>query len=317
MTHPLQKPPPNVLKAQQSKQGEPFDPEELSRRLQCYLINQRLKAEQRRNARAAKAAADFAAAEKAANIAALESKDSSPDQENVYHHVPKVAASSFSRTATPDPMRQIHKLAQPVALAQMENPTHEESGEPRVKSLKQTQAIDQATAEKEALRNRNQFQNTKAMGEAAEVAAEVDARRDVYKSPQRTFMGEFSHLLPRHDRKTTRPLSMGDVLEDDEPLALTRTRTRTSRKSKANGFDMNERTNWAQQDESAESKSTKKETSTVRRKPSSWILLGRRSPKLEKEKDEAVAGIGETGSPPDGSKSAKLGFLARFKRHPS
>lgn len=310
MTHPIQKPLPNAAKKQLPKQGEPFDPEELSRRLQTHLVNQKLRAEQRRKARDAKAAADLAAEQRVVPVAP---KYASPGQENVYHHIPKVAASAFARTATPDPMRQFHKLSQPVR-AQMDQLTLEESNG-QAQTLKKTQAMDQAVAERENLRNRNQFQRDQAM----EVAAEMDVYRDVYKPPQRTFMSDFSHLIPGQDKKTQRPMSTGDMLDHDDPFTTT---TKTKRKSKPNGFDMTERNNWAQQDE-PESKSSKKEkdkeTTSVRRKPSSWILLGRRSPKLEKEKekDEAVAGIGETGSPPDGSKSTKSSFLARFRRHPS
>ena len=310
MTHPLQKPPTKSTKYQ-AKPGQPFDPEELSRLLQSHLATQKVRAEQRRSARAAKALADFAADERAAAAA---SKNASPSQENGYHHVPKVAAAAFARTATPDPLRKTHKLSQPALKSQMEQLAIDESTSPAVKTLKSPQALDQAIAEREALRKRNQFQDDPVM----EAAAEVDAYREVYKPTQRSFMGEFSQLLPGHDKKTQRPLSTGDVLEDGGPLTLTRT---TKRKSKPNAFDMSERNNWTQPDQpQVEPKSAKKEAATtVRRKPSSWILLGRRSPKLDKEKDEAVAGIGEAGSPPpEGSRSTKAAsFLARFKRHPS
>lgn len=304
MTHPLQKPTAHTTKFQQVKPGEPFDPEELCRRLQMHIVTQRIRAEQRRSARVVNVTAELGAEKPASGISLAPKKDPI-GQEAIYHHVPKVAASAFARTATPDPMRKVHKLSEPVVRAHMERLALEESAG-GVKTVKETQARDQTLLAKEMLKNRNQFQRTQDM----ENAAEVDIYREVYKPPQRTFMGEFSHLLPgHHDKKTQRPLSMGDVLEDDDALTL----TRTKRKSKPPGFDMSERNNWAQQDE-PDIKSPKKETS-VRRKPSSWILLGRRSPKLDKEKDEAVAGVGEA-SPPDGSKSAKLGFLARFKRHP-
>lgn len=305
MTHPLQKPATNATKCQQAKPGEPFDPEELSRRLQLYIVNQRIRTEQRRSARVAKAYADFAAENPTSDVS-VGAKNASSSQEKGYHHVPTVAAAAFARTATPDPMLKVHKLSEPVVRAQMEQLVFDEPAG-AVKTVKEVQALDQALLEKEMLKNRNQFQRNQVMKDAAK----VDIYREVYKPPQRSFMGEFSHLLPgHHDKKTQRPLSTGDVLEDDDALTL----TRTKRKSKPPGLDMSERNNWAQQDE-PDIKSPKKET-PVRRKPSSWILLGRRSPKLDKEKDEAVAGVGEA-SPPDGSKSAKFGFLARFKRHPS
>lgn len=56
MTHPLRDLKGNGGK-RKIKKGEPFDPEELSRRLTEHLVEQKLKAEKRREARALKAAA--------------------------------------------------------------------------------------------------------------------------------------------------------------------------------------------------------------------------------------------------------------------
>lgn len=56
MTHPLRDPKGNGGR-RKVKKGEPFDPEELSRRLTEHLVEQKLKAEKRREARALKAAA--------------------------------------------------------------------------------------------------------------------------------------------------------------------------------------------------------------------------------------------------------------------
>lgn len=56
MTHPLRDPKVDGAR-RKVKKGEPFDPEELSRRLTEHLLEQKLKAEKRREARALKAAA--------------------------------------------------------------------------------------------------------------------------------------------------------------------------------------------------------------------------------------------------------------------
>ena len=53
----------------------------------------------------------------------------------------------------------------------------------------------------------------------------------------------------------------------------------------------------------------------LRKMESTWIL-GKRE-KGKSDRDEAVAGIGDPGSPPDANKGIRGSFLARFKRHPS
>jgi hypothetical protein len=293
MTHPLRDPKGNGQK-RKVKHGEPFDPEELTRRLTAHLIEQKAKQERRREARAAKAA--------------------TAQQDTVYHHVPKVAATAFERTTTPDAMRQVHKLAQSAIKAHLEQLTIDDPlpGVP-VTSLKKTQAMDQAMIERDLLRNRNQFQWDQAMEEAAE----ADVYRDVYKPPQRTFIDEFAHLRGGHVQKNTRPLSTGDVFSEDDDAHAT---TKTKPKPKPAGYDGNDRHDWAQRDDEAES-GRKKEGPTLflRKKESSWILLGKKSPKSPKQdKDDGTAAIGDFGSsPPDGNKSGKARFLARFKRHPS
>jgi hypothetical protein len=63
---------------------------------------------------------------------------------------------------------------------------------------------------------------------------------------------------------------------------------------------------------------TKKKDRTspfLRKMESTWILS--KKEKVKQDRDEGVAGIGDHGSPPDGSKGIRGSFLARFKRHPS
>ena len=292
MTHPLRDPAKGHGSRQRKlKQGEPFDPDELSRRLAAHLAEQKIKAQRRRESRAAKAAA--------------------AQQIGVYHHVPKVAAAAFERTTTPDVMRQVHKLAQPALKAHMEQLTLDDPlpGQPAT-SLQRTQAMDQAIIERDLLRNRNQFQWKQDMEEAAE----VDEARDLYSPPQRTFIAEFAHLRTRHGGTAQRPLSTGDMMSGDRISEEEETTTKTRYK---NIYDPKiDRNDWAQRDDDAESRQKKERSSPfLRKKESSWILRGKKSPK--QDKDEAVAGIGDFGSPPDGSKSGKASFLARFKRHPS
>jgi hypothetical protein len=284
MTHPLRDPKGNTAR-RMVKQGEPFDPEELNRRLTAHIAEQKIKAERRREARAAKAAA--------------------AQQNGVYHHVPKVAASAFERTATPvDTTRQIHKLSQPILKAHLEL-LHEDHvpGHP-VSKLQETQAKDQDMIERELLRNRNQFQWTRDMEESVE----IDVGRDLYKPPQRTFnIPEFAHLRGTKVPNAPRPLSTGNAFSDEEVHIAPRVNQKPA-------FDAMDRTDWAQRDDEGEIGRQKKEWASpfLRKKDSIWIL-GSRKEKINRQDKEIVAGIGDFGSPPD----KKGRFLARFKRHPS
>jgi len=142
------------------KKGEPFDPEELSRRLKAHLSQQKIEAERRRLARAA------------------------AQQKALYHHVPSGAAAAFEKTTTSEGLRQVHRLSQP-ALKQLDGLCLDDSvpGRPLKTILQRTQALDQAAAERDTLRNRNQFQWTHGMEEAAG----VDNERGIYKPPTRSF----------------------------------------------------------------------------------------------------------------------------------
>ncbi|KAK0107312.1 hypothetical protein ONS95_004008 [Cadophora gregata] len=281
MTHPLRDPKGNGGK-RKIKKGEPFDPEELSRRLTEHLTEQKLKAEQRREARALKAAA----------LA----------QQNVYHHVPAVAALAFERTTTPEAMRQVHKLSKPVIKAQLERPSLEEAA-PRqpFTNLQRTQAMDQANLEREMLRNRNQFQWDHDMEEAAH----ADIERDLYRPPQRTFTSEFAHLRGRHKKGAPRPLSTGDVCWDED-LPHIPTKSQVPLKPQNDGHD---RHDWAQREEVGEIRKKERTSPFLRKMESSWILMGKKD-KISPKQD-----IGNLGSLPDGHRKAN--FLALFKRHPS
>lgn len=284
MTHPLRDP--KVNTGRRVKQGEPFDPEELSRRLTAHLAEQKIKAERRRDANAAKAV--------------------TAPQNAVYHHVPKMAAAAFERTTTPDnTLRPMHKASHSILKATLEL-VHEENG-PRppntgFPTLKETQAKDQAMIERELLRNRNQFQWDRVMEEAVD----IDIARDLYKPPQRTFE-EFAHLRGTKTHKNPRPLSTGDVFSDKE------VDLKPKAKPKQLYEPAKDRNDWAQRDDDKASRNYKKEWASpfLRKKESIWIL-GRKD-KSPKQEVSPVAILADSGSPPD----KKGRFLARFKRHPS
>jgi hypothetical protein len=292
MTHPLREPKKDGRK-QRVKQGESFDPEELSRRLTAHLAEQKIKAERRREARAARAALEQASI--------------------VYHHVPTVAAAAFERTTTPDPRRQSHKLAA-VSVgvkSHLDRPSAEDPrpGRP-VTSLQKTKAMDQALLDQEIFLNRNQFQWTQELEEAAE----ADMERELYKPPQRTFQSEFAHLISGNKRRSARPLSTGDAWEKVEAPSPP---PPPKSKPKPVPITTKDRPDWVERDDETEIAKKKDQSRTspfLRKMESTWIL-GKRE-KFKRDRDEAVTGIGDHGSPPDGNKGIRGSFLARFKRHP-
>ncbi|KAE8452835.1 hypothetical protein EG329_013107 [Mollisiaceae sp. DMI_Dod_QoI] len=298
MTHPLHDPKTNGPR-RRVKQGpeKPFDPEELSRRLQAHLVEQKIRAVKRREARAAKTAAAEAAA------AALQAQ-------NVYHHVPTVAAAAFERTTTPaDVHRKMHKLAQPVVKAHLEPVSIDENipSQP-LTLLQKTVAMDQAILDSQLLRNRNQFQWTHEMEEAND----ADLERDVYKPPQRTFNGEFAHLIGTHKKGAPRPLSTGDMFWEEEasPPPPPKPKVKPAPHEVVNDH----RNDWVQRDDETENRKKEKTSPFLKKMESSWMLIGKKGLKQER-RDEGIAGFGS--SPPENGKGVKGSFLARFKRHPS
>jgi hypothetical protein len=305
------------------KNGEPFDPDDLTRRLTAHVSEQKAASQRRREARAAK--------ERAAALAA-----GLPCNEN-YHHVPIVAASAFQRTATPNLVspETVHKLAAPVFKAALSSSNPEDASDFPIQlrsvrrpstGLQRTVLQDQMEVKRERLRNRNPFQRTQALEEAAA----VDESRDVYRLPQRTF-GEFAHLR-NVPRRHARPLSTGDVFSDSEDTdsALPAARLKSLRvKPTYDG-----RNDWAQEEVRSPKEGGGEKGGTwngrtvkervsgglLRRKESVWILMGKKEKVVERGKvDESLVGTGigsaEGSSPPQ--LDGKRRFLARFKRTPS
>lgn len=280
MAYPLRDPKANTAR-RGPKTEEPFNAEDLSRRLTAHLVEQRIKAERRREVRASKVA----------------------ESNGGYHHVPKVAALAFERTATPvGNTQQQRKPSLSVMKPHLEHSREKHiSGNPSVK-LKKTQAMDQAMIEKELIRNRNPFQWTHHMEEALE----IDIARDLYKPPQRTFNPpEFAHLKATNVTNAPRSLSVGDVFSDERVSIAPRAKQKPV-------LDARDRNDWAQRDDEAEIGRQKREWAGafLRKKDSIWIL-GSRKEKSNRQNKEAVADVGDFGSPLD----MKGRFLARFKRN--
>ena len=271
-----------MAKPTRSKKGDPIDPDELTRRLQTYLTQQKMRVEERKQRTAQKAALGHSPSNgrhisknppPAAQPPAVKSRPDSygsSEKENIgYRHVPSQAATQFARTTTPDPRRTIHALSQPAVQCHLE--------QVKVGDGNTIQAINSARAERAALRQRNQFQMTESM----EAVNLIDEARGIHGPEYQKF------------RKSL-------LMEDEDAF------TRPQRPRSKVVLDMSGRDNWAQEDEKT------KET-VVRRKPSSWILLGRKSSRSN-ERDEAVSGVGGPLSPSHHDGKTK-NLFARFKRN--
>ncbi|KAI4135574.1 MAG: hypothetical protein LQ347_000543 [Umbilicaria vellea] len=212
-TYPLQ----TRNKKKAVNKSEPFDPEELCRRLEKHRQEQK-EARRRRRAQAS-------------------DKNGEPAQ---YHHVPQCAAASFARTATPESLKknEIHKLSRQVIRTQ---PPAVDSRAPLAKIGPSIRTVveghEMSRLKTEAIAERNQFQRTSALEEAAQ----ADQNRNLNRPQQRGFEIPLFEELPT----TNSPPNKGDFREWD-PLG----KETYGRPSRAHGPpNANDRHDWAQRDE--------------------------------------------------------------------
>jgi hypothetical protein len=254
LTRPLRDPKNGSIR-RPKKQSEQIDPDELRRRLEAHLAEQKKQAELRR----AKANAK---------------------KESAYHHVPKVAAAAFERTATPVSMadkdgkkKSVHKLAQVALKHYVKENIRPTSGS---FNLQRTLAMDQARKKRDLIGDRNQFQRTRIL----EDAAKLDKERNLGKVPQRTFGAD--KLDVPQTALCSRSLSNGDLnweedLDASDPLF--------HNEAKANILLIpiaNERQDWEQCDQIPVEvhRSVKERMSPFLRKTDSmWMLRSRKEPK--------------------------------------
>jgi hypothetical protein len=229
-----------------TKPGEPFDPEDLSRRLNAHLAEQKIRAERRRAARECQTTADGAP----------------------YNHVPQVAAESFQTTATSDAIRAI---ARPASRSHREAPKDDDPSAIPNTALKRTQS----RLERHLLSSRSQFQRTR----NAEQANQVDGEREIYTSPQRTFASEFANLKGNPPKSAPRQTNTRDVLWEQDLVIV-------SQKAKAAGNRNDRQDWSQQDDElEGKEKNKKEKTNPLRKRDSNWIFLGIKSMNHEKEID--------------------------------
>lgn len=221
-----------------------------------------------------------------------------------------MAAAAFERTATSESMapkdkrnRNVHKLAQAALKQQIKEAAH-----PTTVSfdLRQNQALDKARKHRDLVGDRNQFQRTRDL----EDAALLDKERNLNKLPQRTFGGD--NLEVHQKVKSSRPLSTGDLAwEDDFHASKTMFPPRPKVTAPLVPF-VNDRQDWAQRDEvpTEGHRSVKERVSPFLRKPDSmWMLKGKKRPEIHNSSPEA-----DHGASTAESKHKNSTFLGLFKR---
>lgn len=200
------------------------------------------------------------------------------EKESAYHHVPKVAAAAFERTTTPvvvaekvGKKKSVHKLGQ-VALKHYV----EENALPMPSSfnLQKTLAMDQARKQRDLVGDRNQFQWTRHL----EDAAKLDRERNLSKVPRRTFGAD--NLDVPQAAPCSRPLSTGDLnwedLDASDPFFHNKPKTNAPIPI------ANERQDWEQCDQVPVEvhRSVKERMNPFLRKTESmWTLKSRKKPK--------------------------------------
>ncbi|KAI9681403.1 MAG: hypothetical protein M1817_002686 [Caeruleum heppii] len=224
------------------KTAEPFDINELCRRLRIQERRQQEQDEERRRRRA---------------------RDECNKQK--YHHTPRVAAADFARTATPDTLgkKGMHPLSHTVFDRYQHNgalsPT-QIGGSLSAGQL--ADALEEQRLANELLGQRNQFQQPRGFEEAAQ----RDRERDLYKPTQRAFRTSLFPPEPTRCSNQERSFSVGDaeLLE----VGAGRRHSTISKPKPRPSFRWEDHHDWAQRDESCDE-----------RRPS---LIDRMSPLLKK-----------------------------------
>jgi hypothetical protein len=296
MTHPLHDARAGSSKPRQKpNKGEPFDPVELSRKLNAHITEQKIKAEQRRVSRAAKGALE----------------------ENCggYRHVPKVAAAAFERTTTTvDSKDKMHRFSKTALKTQMELLRKDEpipikavTVRPlqHTVSIKKHEALDKARTSRDLIANGGRYQ----WSHDVEEASEQDSNLERY-NPRRNFNDELAHLKGTH-RKNVQ--SVGDLCWDELESSTMPFNKPQPMREEVPAYTAHDRPDWLEREDSVIVQKKKNRASPIlKRMESSWLLIS----KKEKKHDEAIAGLD---SPEDKGTTTFTSrkFLARFKRQTS
>ncbi|KAH8899628.1 hypothetical protein GQ53DRAFT_318970 [Thozetella sp. PMI_491] len=333
-----------------------FDPDELSRRLYVVLAEQKVQSERRRRARAeiaangasaggqpqdprpvpsssrAKHQLDRRPGENGADLISelRRSKPHAPrdDPRHADAHpgtsgepyVPQEAAKQFARTTTVENMQGglVHKLSKRAMKFHMEgakaNRTHE--GDPSLAPHEQERALRAEQTRREKVLDRNRFQNTRILEEAAE-ADEERKQEEERRRHRHTFEGELSKMRRASNERGRAEWrnSAGDVLDRVEgnrrsilvDPAVDPIHTDTTPPEELDRHQASEhRVDWTQSDETKQRPKLLL-TPLLRKADSIWTLRTRLGSKgSSQDKGDS--------SPEHSLKSPKPSFFARLRR---
>ncbi|MCJ1476550.1 hypothetical protein MMC13_005216 [Lambiella insularis] len=200
-----------------SKHPEPFDPQELYRRLEKHKEEQ-VRAHERRKAGA--------------------EKHKAPKE---YRHVPQYAAADFVNTASVNWLESqtAHPLARHISRSKrIADPQPPKDG--HVSRFVEQQ--DLASQKVQAIADRNQFQRTQVL----QIAAEADDSRDLFRRPQRDFESFFASKSFKEkavdDISSPAPAELDLMNEELDRLAVHKRQLI---------YQPDDRHDWAQRDECA------------------------------------------------------------------
>jgi hypothetical protein len=279
-------------------------------------------------------------------VAELEAPGSLPAE---YHHVPREAAKQFTRTTTVDNMRndeQIHPLSKRALKYHMEAPQLSQADEANCAPSKLSQALQRTQSQRDKVLDRNQFQRTRAL----EDAAHMDAHEQLSpRTRKHTFEDELSRIVPEghpHHHQNPRPSRLGSwhLRRNSTGNAAGDEAQRTDESSSSSharrsiiGMEPlldavaedgippplladdpsrfapphERRVDWTQSDEPSRSRPRLLSLPLLRKADSLWALrrTGSRGSSTGDDK-----GNGGGGQEKEGVKPSKPGFFARFKR---
>lgn len=239
-----------------------------------------------------------------------------------YHHVPREAARQFSRTTTVDGMREsglVHKLSEQALKFHLDGVPSNRTvdGDPDIAPFETTKALQRGQSRRDKVYDRNQFQRTRILEEAAEVDEERERGAELQQ--RHTFQGERSRVKSDLPQLDPRRNSTGDVFRKPED------RLGASALVEPAGdvvddlipTDEPERTlppeprvDWTQSDEVAH-RHKPLLSPLLRKADSIWALRGRLGSKGSSQEKSDLPSMAET---PKSPKSPKAGFFAKFKR---
>ncbi|KAK4122726.1 hypothetical protein N657DRAFT_681708 [Parathielavia appendiculata] len=136
--------------------------------------------------------------------------DAPATQPEAYHHVPKEAAKQFTRTTTVENMRSnidlVHKLSKRALMFHLEGPSKTlRAGpaggpKPNLSPAELSRVLQQSQTQRAAHLDRNQFQRTRILKEAARLDhSQQHPHQSHYKH---TFQDELSRILPHSSGST-------------------------------------------------------------------------------------------------------------------